>query len=223
MSQDEHLNSEAAAYGAISRGVSRETLERFEVYLTLLRHWQTMLNLVAPSTLDQLWLRHFADSNQIFDLKPSAERWVDFGSGGGFPGLIVAIRLCELQRGSIVLIESDKRKCAFLREVIRETQARGEVIAGRIEQVVPNIQTKFDVITARALAPVEQLLKYSKDLMLGGASGLFLKGKDLHRELTEVKHLDKYYYKTWPSQTDTNSGILEIALLASPKNELDLV
>ena len=207
----EVLSSEDKAKAFLFNSVSRETYMRMEVYGALLQRWQKMINLVAPSTLNQIWLRHIADSNQVFNLYPAARRWVDFGSGGGFPGLITAIRLKETNMGSVLLIESDKRKCAFLREVIRETGARAEVQVGRVEDYSMELAGKFEIVTARALASLTQLLVYSEPLISGGALALFLKGKDTQVELTDVPNIDKYRHRLWPSQTDRHGSIVEIA------------
>ena len=205
------LSSEAEAKAFLISNVSRETYLRMELYASLLRRWQKMINLVAPSTLNQVWLRHIADSNQVFDLYPKAKRWIDFGSGGGFPGLVTAIRLQEVDAGSVLLVESDKRKCAFLKEVIRETGAKADVQIGRVEDFTDALVGKFEIITARALAPLSKLLVYSEPLLAGGAVALFLKGKDAQVELTAVPDMDKYRHRLWPSQTDRHSSIVEIA------------
>ncbi len=203
--------SEDKAKTFLLNAVSRETYMRMEVYAALLKRWQKMINLVAPSTLAEVWLRHIADSSQIFDLYPAARRWVDFGSGGGFPGLITAIRLKEIDAGLVLLIESDKRKCAFLREVIRETGARAEVQVGRVEDYSAGLVGKFEIVTARALAPLPLLLNYSASLIDNGTVALFLKGKNAQVELTAVPDIDNYHHRLWPSQTDRHGSIVEIA------------
>ena len=145
-------------------GVSRETADRIGRYVETLLAWQKSINLVAPGTLPDIWQRHIADSAQVFALAPSDWlKWVDLGSGGGFPGVIVALMATDRADARVVLVESDARKCAFLREVVRKT-GLGETLAvdilsGRIES--PEIQAKVghvDVVSARALAPLDGLL-----------------------------------------------------------------
>ena len=158
--------------------VSRETEARLSIYVDLLRRWQTIKNLVGPSTLVEIWTRHIADSAQLVDLAPNAKRWVDLGAGAGFPGLVVAIVLADRPGVQVELIESNARKCAFLRDVIRATEAPARVHPGRIEAVLPTLQGSVDVVTSRALAPLPELLAFSGALLRGGALGLFLKGAE---------------------------------------------
>ena len=157
--------------------VSRETEQRLEVYVDRLRRWQAIKNLVAPSTLDQIWTRHVADSAQVLALAPpGARRWADLGSGAGFPGLVLGIMLAAEPDARVHLIESNARKCAFLRDVILATSAAAEVHNGRIEDVLPTLKD-VDVITARALAPLPVLLELGKLPLSRGASAIFLKSK----------------------------------------------
>ena len=192
--------------------VSRETVERLDIYVTLLLRWQKMLNLVAPSTLPQVWTRHIADSLQIHALAPDINHWVDLGSGGGFPGLVTAICLASNPAAHVTLIESDKRKSSFLREVIRATGAPAVVISDRIEHVLPNFTDPVEVFSARALAPLSVLLSFIDDHLKQGAKAYFLKGKDVERELTEVSDLHKYSYKIWPTYDRGEGSILEFQL-----------
>ena len=192
--------------------VSRETLERLHIYVQLLLRWQKMLNLIAPSTLPQIWTRHIADSMQVYALAPEICHWVDLGSGGGFPGLVTSICLADQPDAHVTLIESDKRKSSFLREVIRATGAPAEVITGRIEQVLPDFTDPVDAFSARALAPLPVLLSFVDGHVHQGAKAYFLKGKDVERELTEVIDLHKYSYKSWPSYDRGEGSILEFQL-----------
>jgi 16S rRNA (guanine527-N7)-methyltransferase len=165
---------------------------RFAIYAELLRKWQKTINLVAASTLPQLWIRHFADCLQVQAAAPDARHWVDLGSGAGFPGLVTAIRLADTPGAKVHLIESDQRKCAFLREVSRETQAPAEVHQGRIEDIVPHLPAPIDAVSARALATLPVLLGYAGELLENGAVGLFLKGEHFGPELTELSGLDSF-------------------------------
>lgn len=163
-----------------------ETIRRLNIYGALLEKWQAKINLIGSSTLDDFWVRHFEDSHQLAELAGSWSEWIDLGSGGGFPGLVIAIT--NAGGGRVHLVESDKRKVAFLREVSRETQTDVRIHVGRIETVLPSLcqQIKFDVVSARALAPMDRLIDYARPALKNGALGLFLKGKGLNAELTRV-------------------------------------
>ena len=166
--------------------VSRETEARLDLYLALLRQWQAKTNLVAPSTLPHLWTRHVADSLQLLTLAPTAKTWVDLGSGGGFPGIVLACALAERPGAKVHLIERNSKKAAFLREVLRITSAPGILHATGIEDIVDSIEGPIDCVTARALAPLHQLIGFAEPLVRKGAKGLLLKGQDVEAELTEA-------------------------------------
>lgn len=166
--------------------VSRETVDRLDRYLDLLRQWQAKTNLVAPSTLPHLWTRHVADSLQLLSLAPTAKVWVDFGSGGGFPGVVLACALAETPGAAVHLVERNSKKAAFLREALRITSAPGIVHPKAIEDTVDSIAGLVDCVTARALAPLHQLIGFAEPLVRKGAKALFLKGQDVEAELTEA-------------------------------------
>ena len=166
--------------------VSRETEARLDRYLDLLGQWQTKTNLVAPSTLPHLWTRHVADSLQLLHLAPHAKTWVDIGSGGGFPGIVLACALAETPGAMVHLVERNSKKAAFLREALRITAAPGIVHAAGIEDIVDRIEGPIDCVTARALAPLHQLIGLARPLMRKGAKALFPKGQDVESELTEA-------------------------------------
>jgi 16S rRNA (guanine527-N7)-methyltransferase len=166
--------------------VSRETEARLDRYVALLGQWQTKTNLVAPSTLPSLWTRHIADSLQLLALAPAAKVWVDLGSGGGFPGMVLACVLAEIPGTCVHLVERNSKKAAFLREASRVTGAPGLVHAQGIEDIVDSITGRIDCVTARALAPLHQLLSFAEPLVRRGAKALFLKGQDVEAELTEA-------------------------------------
>lgn len=168
--------------------VSRETAERFEIYIRLLRRWQPVQNLIAPATMDVVWRRHVADSVQTHLAVPGARRWIDFGSGAGFPGLVTAILLADHPGSVVHLIESNQRKAAFLRTVIRETGIPGQVHPGRIEDVTANWHAPIDGISARALASLDVLCGHAHEFVLMGATAVFHKGRDYQRELEEAAH-----------------------------------
>ena len=167
--------------------VSRETLERLDRFVALLLEWQRRTNLIAPSTLPLLWTRHIADSLQLLELAPDARDWIDLGSGGGFPGLVIASALADTPGARVHLIESHGKKAAFLREAQRLTATPASVHAMRIEEFVTTYDGPVDVITARAVAPLK-LLFYQTFPLLGksGAIALFPKGQHAELELREA-------------------------------------
>ncbi len=166
--------------------ISEETRKRLGVYESLLRKWQRTVNLVGRSTLEAIWIRHFADSLQTSMAAPEARRWLDLGSGAGFPGLVTAIRYAAEPDAIVHLIELDQRKCAFLRAVSRETGAPVIVHCGRIEAVAPQLEASIEAVSARALAPLPILLRYSDKFLEKGAVGVFSKGQRAEAELTEL-------------------------------------
>ena len=178
-----------------------ETLRRLEIYANLLEKWQRVINLVGISSLDDLWVRHFADSLQVSQAVPEARRWLDLGSGAGFPGLMTAIRYAEEPGARVHLVEADRRKCAFLQNVIRETSAPAIVHCGRLEKVLPGFDEKIDAVSARALAPLDALLGYAEKFLDEGAVGVFSKGKLFEAELTDSLTAGKYLITTMDSQT----------------------
>ena len=233
--------------------VSRETIDRLEIYAALLRQWQKAINLVAPSTLEAVWHRHFADSAQIVRLAPTgAGSWVDLGSGAGFPGLVVAILLAgapsprlrgegqqrppeqasaphpsplpaegrgEGMATRVTLIESDSRKCAFLREVARRTGIAVDILSTRIE--VATTQAKLDspeVVSARALAPLDRLLGLAAPLFAPSTVGVFLKGRDAAAEIETAAKAWTFAVEMVPSITETTGRVVVIRDL-QPKSK----
>lgn len=190
--------------------VSRETEERLNAIVALLRKWQGTINLVAPGTLPQLWQRHVADSLQLVPLAGGARRWVDIGSGAGFPGLVVAAALADEPGADITLVESDTRKAAFLREAARIAELPATILPNRIEQVAARIAAGVEIVSARALAPLPRLLDLAAPLLASGATGLFLKGQDVDKELTEASKSWNVEVEIAPSRTDTHGRILII-------------
>jgi 16S rRNA (guanine527-N7)-methyltransferase len=190
--------------------VSRETEVRLDLYVELLREWQAKTNLVAPSTLPTLWTRHIADSLQLLPLAPSAKIWVDLGSGGGFPGVVLACALAEVSGALVHLIERNAKKAAFLREALRITGASGTVHLSDIEDSVDRISAPVDCVTARAVAPLHQLIGFAEPLVQRGAKALFLKGQDVEAELTEATKCWKIYSQLHSSRTGGHGWIVEL-------------
>jgi 16S rRNA (guanine527-N7)-methyltransferase len=166
--------------------VSHETEARLDRFVDLLKQWQAKTNLVAPSTVPNVWTRHIADSLQLLRLAPSAQVWVDLGSGGGFPGLVLACALADTPDAKVHLVERNARKAAFLREALRITAASGVVHPEGIEDIVDSLAGSVDCVTARALAPLHQLIAFAEPLVRTGGKALFLKGQDVDAELTEA-------------------------------------
>ncbi len=166
--------------------VSRETEARLDRYIQMLLLWQAKTNLVAPSTLPHIWTRHVADSLQLLALAPDAKRWVDFGSGGGFPGVVLACALADRPGASVHLVERNGKKAAFLREAVRVTGATAVVYPEDIVDYVDSVSAPVDCVTARAVAPLHNLLELAEPLLTAGTKGLFLKGQDVESELIEA-------------------------------------
>ena len=189
--------------------VSRETGARLDRYVDLLVQWQAKTNLIAPSTLPQLWTRHVSDSLQLLDLAPNARRWLDFGSGGGFPGVVLACAMAEHEGANVQLVERNAKKAAFLREALRVTGAAGSVVLADIGDYVDSLQTPVDCITARAVAPLHMLLGFAAPLVQQGTKALFLKGQDVEAELTEATKYWNIEPLLHPSRTGGHGWIVE--------------
>ncbi len=188
----------------------QEIVRRLDIYAELLRKWQRTINLVANSTLPHLWTRHIADSLQVQAAVPGAKLWADLGSGGGFPGLVTAIRLAETPGARVHLIESDQRKCAFLREVSRETSAPVIIHNARIEQIVDHLGDSIEAVSARALAPLPVLLAYAENLLAKGAIGVFLKGQEADQEIKALSAAGRYRIIEKSSVTASASRLLVV-------------
>jgi 16S rRNA (guanine527-N7)-methyltransferase len=203
-----------SAMTASDLNVSRETFEKLGLLERELRRWQAIKNLVGPATLDQIWERHIVDSLQLLDLVPEAKTWLDLGSGAGFPGLVLAIAGAE--RGlKVHLVESNSRKCAFLRHIVRLTGSAATVHEARLETIIPVFVGKADVVSARALAALPQLLEWTEPMLKAGTIGLFPKGRDVEIELTEARKQWTFEAETLPSLTDSDARILRITSIES--------
>ncbi len=201
--------------------VSRETMEQLSEYESSLRKWQKSINLVSGSTLKQLWHRHFWDSAQLVGMAPaSASKWVDLGSGAGFPGLVIAIMAAERPGFEMHLVESDHRKCVFLQEVIRRTGAPARVHTSRIEapETVLAIGA-CDVVTARACAPLGRLLGWAMPYFGSDTVGLFLKGKNVSEELTEARKSWTFNQVDIASRAEAGAIVLKVEHLRHDRDE----
>jgi len=190
--------------------VSRETVERLDRFVDLLMEWQTKTNLVAPSTLANLWTRHISDSLQLMLVAPAAKTWADLGSGGGFPGVVLACALAETPGAWVHLVERNAKKAAFLREALRITGSPGTVHLADIGDNVDRITGPVDCVTARALAPLHQLLGFAEPLVGNGAKALFLKGQDVEAELTEATKYWNIKPQLHASRTGGQGWIIEL-------------
>src|SRR5271169_6310509 len=198
--------------------VSRETERRLDRFVSLLLEWQAKTNLVAPSTLPTLWTRHISDSLQLLALAPSARTWADLGSGGGFPGVVLACGLAGTAGAVVHLVERNSKKAAFLREALRVTGSPGIVHLADIGESVDRVVGKIDCVTARAVAPLHQLIGFVEPLVKLGAKALLLKGQDVEAELTEAT---KYWSITpllHPSRSGGHGWIVELDRI-EPRNQ----
>jgi 16S rRNA (guanine527-N7)-methyltransferase len=194
--------------------VSRETESRLDAFVDLLLTWQAKINLIAPSTIARLWTRHIADSLQLLPLAPEdARSWIDFGSGGGFPGVVLACALAERPGASVRLIESNGRKAAFLGDVIRTLKLPAIVHCKRIEDFIASEPDAPDVITARALAPLDRLAGFIHPLLQEKAIALLLKGQDVEDELTEASKCWNIKADFVPSRTSQHGRVLIVRAL----------
>ena len=201
--------------------VSRETLTRLDAFVALLLTWQARINLVAASTVPQLWTRHIANSLQLLPLAPAdAKKWVDFGSGGGFPAIPIACALADTPGAHVHLVESNGKKSAFLREAVRQLKLPATVHQERVENIGDSWTATAQVVTARALAPLKTLCDQVFPLMAQGAVALFPKGQDVEAELTEAAKYWTLSVTKVPSKTNPEGCILCISNL-HPRRSAD--
>ena len=197
---------------AIVPSVSRETADRLIAFEELFRKWSKAINLASSSTLNELWTRHILDSAQLFPLASDSRRWLDIGSGGGFPGIVTACFLAEQSGGSIDLIESAGKKAAFLRTAAGHLHVPARIHSVRIETMWQKIETP-QVVTARALASLNDLFELAEPWLTRGAKGLFQKGRDYQREIDESHVGWSFDLVQHQSAIDQASVILEITNL----------
>ncbi len=201
--------NEAEAKAYLADRVSRETMQRLQIYVDMLIKWQKAINLVAPGTLPDAWARHIVDSAQIFPLVDKTQgKWLDMGSGGGFPGLVCAILAAEAAPLiDFHFIESDLRKCAFLRDVARQTNLSIHVMSRRIEDAPPQ---NADIISARALSDLSKLCTLSYRHLATDGQCLFLKGQSAAQEIDSAKESWQMSLTAYPSVTSDDGQIIEI-------------
>ena len=188
--------------------VSRETLERLTAYVALIEKWNKRINLISKSTVGDIWHRHILDSVQVWGAVDGPfVHWADLGSGGGLPGIVVAILASEQGGAKVTLVEADQRKASFLRAALRETGAKAEVLAQRIDEV-PCLNA--DIMSARALAPLERLLEFCDCHLAPGGTAVFPKGARANEELEEARQTWSFDCEALPSATDDAAVILRI-------------
>ena len=198
----------------VAGNVSRETFEALCAFEQRFRTWNARINLVSRSTLEHFWSRHILDSAQLFTLAPAATAWMDIGAGGGFPGLVIALLLRDRPNAQITLIESNRKKAAFLQAMVGEFDLPARIHAVRIEEL--SIDSVYaEIVTARALADLNLLLKLAHPWLGAGARGLFHKGRDYRSEIEESAHHWRYDLIQHASVTDPQSVVLEISRLQS--------
>jgi 16S rRNA (guanine527-N7)-methyltransferase len=189
-------------------GVSRETIERFLAYQAILTKWAPRINLVGASTLGSFWDRHILDSAQILPLaRPDAKSWVDFGSGAGFPGLVIAALVQPLDGAQVTLIESSTKRCGFLREAARAMQVQVDIVNDKLENVKPR---PVDIITARAFTALDRLLAYAEPWQGPQTQALFPKGEEVSSELAQASTNWLFKSTIHPSLSDARGCIIEI-------------
>jgi 16S rRNA (guanine527-N7)-methyltransferase len=196
----------------VAGDVSRETAERLIEFENLFRRWSARINLAASSQIDQLWSRHILDSAQIVRFA-SETRWLDLGSGGGFPGSVVAIMLRDRHEFHIDLVESNRKKAAFLKTALADCRC-ASVHPARIEDAYAIVNPP-QIVTARALAPLSELLRLARPWLGSGARGLFHKGRDYATEIREARNAWRFDLVEHKSMIDREGVILDIRNLGA--------
>jgi 16S rRNA (guanine527-N7)-methyltransferase len=190
--------------------VSRETEERLAVFVNLLDRWRGKANLIAESTFASVWTRHVADSAQLLALAQEAKRWLDMGSGAGFPGLVIAIQLAGVPGALVHCVESNQRKCAFLSEAARATGATAAIHPVRVEAIEPKSLGPVDAVTARAFAPLPLALKLARPWIDHGAIAVFPRGESARDQIAALPEASNYAIEALPSVVTRKATILRI-------------
>ena len=192
--------------------VSRETAERFDIFVELLARWRRKRNLISDATFPSVWTRHIADSAQILLTCPRLVRWVDMGSGAGFPGIVLAMQLADVTGAVVHCVESDQRKCAFLREAARATCAPAIVHPARVQTINPSALGIVDGITARAFAPLSITLDMAESWLMAGAVGVFPRGRSGIRQIASLHPRTHYETDIVSSVVDAAAAILRVRI-----------
>ncbi|TNJ45529.1 16S rRNA (guanine(527)-N(7))-methyltransferase RsmG [Phaeobacter sp. B1627] len=188
--------------------VSRETMEKLDIFVENLRKWNPRINLVSKRSMEDLWTRHVLDSVQVYHAAPSTDTWMDIGSGGGFPGLICAILAADTAKAThVTLVESDQRKCAFLRAAARECEVSVTVKSERVEALEP---AGAGVLSARALADLAHLFTFAERHLAVGGTSMFPKGVTWKKEVDRARQQWRFDYEAIKSLTEPEAVILKI-------------
>jgi 16S rRNA (guanine527-N7)-methyltransferase len=190
--------------------VSRETAERFDIFVDLLARWRGKSNVISEATFPSVWIRHIVDSAQILLVTPGVIRWVDMGSGAGFPGMVLAMQLADVNGAVVHCVESDQRKCAFLREAARATCAPAIVHPARIQSISPSVSGIVNGITARAFAPLSITLDMANSWIIAGAVGVFPRGRTVAMQIARLHPRPHYQIDLVSSVVDTAAAILRV-------------
>ncbi len=195
--------------------VSRETNERLKIYVGLLDRWRKITNLISSDGFANIWTRHIADCVQLLPLAPGAKVWLDLGSGAGLPGLVIAIQLAETPGAQVHLVESDQRKCAFLREAARATGAPASLHCLRIESLSVVDLQPIEAMTARAFAPLPKLIDLASPWLRAGATGIFPRGKSDRGQMDDISRSKEFSFDSFPNKLDSQGIILRIRRLSA--------
>lgn len=199
---------DAAGFQAL-RAATPAQMADLETLIERLTAANAVMNLIGPDTLPDVWNRHIFDSAQLLDLAPDAATWADLGAGAGFPGLVLAILLKDRADSHVWLVDSLGKRCRFLQEVVEALSLRATVVNGRAEEQ----RIKVDVVTARALAPMDRLLGYAQPYLQRGAQGLFLKGEKAEVELIEARKVWQFDSDLSVSRSDPRGRIVSVRSL----------
>jgi 16S rRNA (guanine527-N7)-methyltransferase len=191
---------------AAAIGASPTQMADLHVYRSMIEDWNTRMNLVGPSALEDFWTRHAYDSAQLLQLAPAARTWADLGAGAGLPGIVLAILLKGRPGAHVHLVESMAKRCAFLSAVVEALDLPATVHRARAE----SLTLKVDIVTARACAPLPRLLEFAWPCLSKGATGLFLKGQDIEGELAEATRYWKFDAELLPSRSHASGRILKV-------------
>ena len=190
--------------------VPPETEARLAILVDLLGRWRKLANLVSAASFAEAWTRHVADSAQLLALAPEARRWLDLGSGAGFPGLVIAIQLADVAGARVHCVESDRRKCAFLREAARATGAPAQIHPVRVEALDPAAVGPVDAVVARAFAPLPRILEFARVWIARGAVGVFPRGRSVAAQLEALSVPPDLAIDLVASKIDPHAAILRV-------------
>lgn len=194
--------------------VSRETEERFNIFVKLLARWRQKCNLISEAAFASVWTRHLADSAQVHFISPKTVTWLDIGSGAGFPGIVLAMQLAPVKGGIVHCVESDQRKCAFLREVARSVCAPAIVHSIPIQTISVSVLGVVDGVTARAFAPLGRTLVLAGDWLKAGALGVFPQGESIMMQMQNISLDPRFHVEIIPNTLDASASFLKLQYIS---------